>query len=194
MQELEGWESFYVIVGSSAGALIGLQFVVMTLLAEAPVQQADAKAGAAFASPSVVHFSAVLLVSAILSAPWHAMTGAAVLSGLIGVAGMIYSANVSRRMRAQHAYMPVLEDWLFHVVLPVGAYCVLAGGAYGTIGSEHVAMFLIGAAALLLLFIGIHNAWDTVVYNVFVQRRQRSEEKSARSDDERAPEERPQSS
>ena len=36
MQELEGWESFYVIVGSSAGALIGLQFVVMTLLADRP--------------------------------------------------------------------------------------------------------------------------------------------------------------
>ncbi len=178
MEELEGWESFYVIVGSSAGALIGLQFVVMTLLAEAPVHQADAKAGAAFASPSVVHFSAVLLMSAILSAPWHAMAGAAVLSGLIGVAGMIYSANVSRRMRAQHAYTPVLEDWMFHVVLPVGAYCVLAAGACGTIGSEHVAMFLIGAAALLLLFIGIHNAWDTVVYNVFVQRRQRSKEES----------------
>jgi hypothetical protein len=27
-----GWENFYVIVGSSAGALIGLQFVVITLI------------------------------------------------------------------------------------------------------------------------------------------------------------------
>jgi len=25
-------------------------------------------------------------------------------------------------------------------------------------------LFVIGAAALLLLFIGIHNAWDTVTY------------------------------
>jgi hypothetical protein len=179
MTELEGWESFYVIVGSSAGALIGLQFVVMTLLAEMPVHKADAKAGAAFSTPSVVHFGAVLLMSAILSAPWHGISGAAVLSGLIGVTGMIYSANVARRMRAQAAYSPVLEDWMFHVALPVGAYCVLAAGAYGTIGSVHVAMFLIGAAALLLLFIGIHNAWDTVVYNVFVQRRQRSNEERA---------------
>jgi len=30
MEALKEWESFYVIVGSSAGALIGLQFVVMT--------------------------------------------------------------------------------------------------------------------------------------------------------------------
>jgi hypothetical protein len=34
--ELAEWNSFYVIVGSSAGALIGLQFVVMALIAETP--------------------------------------------------------------------------------------------------------------------------------------------------------------
>ena len=30
MRVLDGWENFYVIAGSSAGALIGLQFVVIT--------------------------------------------------------------------------------------------------------------------------------------------------------------------
>ena len=30
------------------------------------------------------------------------------------------------------------------------------------------ALFGVGAAALLLLFVGIHNAWDAVVYHVFV--------------------------
>ena len=33
MTALSAWENFYVIVGSSAGALIGLQFVVITLIA-----------------------------------------------------------------------------------------------------------------------------------------------------------------
>src|SRR6266581_9331982 len=36
MSELAEWDSFYVIVGSAAGALIGLQFVVMALIAERP--------------------------------------------------------------------------------------------------------------------------------------------------------------
>ncbi len=40
MQELKHWESFYVIVGSAVGALIGLQFVVMTLIAERPPPRA----------------------------------------------------------------------------------------------------------------------------------------------------------
>ena len=34
-------------------------------------------------------------------------------------------------------------------------------------------MFGVAAAALLLLFIAIHNAWDAVTYHVFVNRPQR---------------------
>jgi len=47
MSELAGWDSFYVIVGSAAGALIGLQFVVVTLIADRPHLRV-AEAGAAF--------------------------------------------------------------------------------------------------------------------------------------------------
>jgi hypothetical protein len=68
LQELVEWESFYVIVGSSAGALIGLQFVVLTLIAEKP-QLATAEGGAAYLTPTIVHFGAVLLLSAVLRVP-----------------------------------------------------------------------------------------------------------------------------
>ena len=63
------WENFYVIVGSSGGALIGLQFVVMTLLADKP-RLATPEAGAAFATPNVVHFSAALLLC-LMRVPWR---------------------------------------------------------------------------------------------------------------------------
>jgi hypothetical protein len=66
MTALERWDSFYVIVGSSAGALIGLQFVVMTLIAERPVATKDAQAGAAFATPNVLHFGVVLFLTLVL--------------------------------------------------------------------------------------------------------------------------------
>ena len=56
-----GWENFYVIVGSSAGALIGLQFVVMTLVAERLMPSAETTG--AFATPSVIHFAVVLFLS-----------------------------------------------------------------------------------------------------------------------------------
>ena len=73
---------------------------------------------------------------------------------------MTYSLNVIRRMQIQGAYQPEFEDWLFHVVLPIAAYAILALAAIAALSHAREALFGIGAAALLLLFIGIHNAWD----------------------------------
>jgi len=167
MAAFAGWENFYVIVGSSAGALIGLQFVVITLIANRPIVVGQAQAGSAFATPTTVHFGAVLLLSAIVSAPWHGVAIAAVLWGLMGLAGIVYEIIVFRRMRVQNVYTPQFEDWLFHVLLPLAAYATLAGSAYAICSGAPSAMFSVGAAALLLLFIGIHNAWDTVTYHIF---------------------------
>jgi hypothetical protein len=166
MSEFAEWNNFYVIVGSAAGALIGLQFVVMTLIAERPRLRTP-EAGAAFATPSVVHFGVVLLLSAVASAPWHAISAVAVLWGLVGLSGIVYAVVVTRRLRMQTVYRPVFEDWLFHVVLPCAAYAMLAGAAYVALSHTRPVLFLVGAAALLLLFVGIHNAWDAVTYHVF---------------------------
>ncbi len=68
-------------------------------------------------------------------------------------------------------YEPEFEDWLFHVVLPVAAYAILALSALAALSHAREALFGIGAAALLFLFIGIHNAWDGVFYHVFLSKR-----------------------
>ena len=175
MNPLAGWENFYVIVGSSAGALVGLQFVVITLIADTPIARADAQAGGAFSTPSVVHFGAVLFLSAIVSAPWGGLTPAAVIWGLLGLFGIAYSVIVARRMRTQTAYKPVGEDWLFHALLPLVAYLALAASPCATRSHARLALFAVAAAALLLLFVGIHNAWDAVTYHVFVRRRGQSQ-------------------
>src|SRR5947209_11971614 len=175
MKALDGWENFYVIVGSSAGALIGLQFVVLTLIAGRPVERGEAQAGEAFSTPSVVHFGVVLLMSAVVSAPWQGIGTVAVLWGLVGLSGIVYTVVVARRLRVQTVYRPVFEDWLFHALLPFAAYAMLAGSAYAAHFDARTALFLVGAASLLLLFIGIHNAWDTVTHLVFFQKRGKRE-------------------
>jgi hypothetical protein len=169
MPELAEWDSFYVIVGSAAGGLIGLQFVVMTLIAERPPLRV-AQTGPAFATPTIVHFGAALLLSALVRVPWHAIAPAAVLWGLVGLSGAGYVAIVTRRMRRQADYRPVFEDWLFHVLLPLAAYLLLPVAAVAAVSRPREALFGIAAAALLLLFVGIHNAWDAVAYQVFVKR------------------------
>jgi len=170
MAELAQWDSFYVIVGSAAGALIGLQFVVMTLIAERPLLRV-AEGAAAFGTPTVVYFSATLLLSAVLRVPWPNITAVAVASLVIGLFGIAYSAIVFRRMRQQTAYRPDAEDWFYFAGLPFAGYVVLTVSAAGMLYRNGVALFGIGAAALILLFTGIHNAWDTVTYHVSVTRR-----------------------
>ena len=170
LPDLVEWESFYVIVGSAAGALIGLQFVVLTLIAEKP-DLGSPEAGAAFATPTIVHFSSVLLLSAILRIPWHSIGVFAAAWGAIALAGIAYAIIVARRMRTQDAYKPELEDWLFHVVLPVAAYALLGVSALAARSREEETLLAVAAAVLLLLFIGIHNAWDAVAYHVFVNMR-----------------------
>ena len=170
MSPLADWDTFYVIVGSSAGALVGLQFVVMTLIANRP-DLSTPEAGAAFATPNVVHFGMVLFLSAALSLPWHRTSSAATAWGLVGVGGLIYTLLVIRRMKRQDAYRPVFEDWLFHAIAPLVAYTALLGSAFVARSHTRAALFAVGAATLILLGVGIHNAWDAVMYHVVTARR-----------------------
>jgi hypothetical protein len=167
-----GWESFYVIIGSSAAVLIGLQFVVMTLSTEINAPGGGSVVGA-FSTPTIVHFCAVLLIAAVLSAPWSALSGAAIALGLCGVAGLAYALMVLRRTRRQTVYVPVLEDWIWHNVLPLIAYATLLVAALLLQRNPAPSLFVIGGTALLLLFVGIHNAWDAGTY--IALRRQRPE-------------------
>lgn len=160
---LAGWESYYVIVGSSAAALTGLQFVVIALVADIAQRPSDDQIGA-FGTPSIVHFCVALLTSATLSAPWRRLESAAIALGIVGLVGLVYAAIVVRRARRQSGYTPVFEDWLWHAALPVVAYAMMGGGALTLASHEHEALFFVAAATLLLVFIGIHNAWDTVTW------------------------------
>jgi hypothetical protein len=138
-------------------------FVVITLIAGARMRRSSGSV-AAFGTPTVVHFCAALLVAAILSAPWQALWNAGLLLGLSGLGGVTYVVIVLRRARRQTEYQPVLEDWLWHTVFPLVSYTALVVAAMVLPGNPALALFVIAAVTVLLLFIGIHNAWDTVTY------------------------------
>jgi hypothetical protein len=176
MTTLAAWESFYVIVGSSAAALTGLQFVVISVVGADPDKlETGTEEIGAFGTPTVVHFCVTLLVAAIVSAPWHALGAVRWAIGLCGIGGLLYTGTVVRRARAQKGYRPVLEDWIWHAVLPAIAYVTLLVASISATGDGRSALFVIAAAALLLLYVGIHNAWDAVVY-IALSRRKESKE------------------
>ncbi len=165
LSPLATWQNFYVIIGSAAATLTGLLFVVIALIAGVRVRVSSPSSGiAVFSTPNVFHFGAALLVAASLSAPWQALWQAGVLLGLAGLGGATYVVIVLRRARRQTDYQPVMEDWLFHTVFPLVSYTALVVAALLLPGYPAPALFVIAAATVLLLFIGIHNAWDNVTY------------------------------
>jgi len=176
MKVLADWQNFYVIVGSSAGALIGLQFVLITLIAQIPTSGSE-EAGNAFATPTVIHFGSVLLLAGIAAAPWKTLLPLTISWGVLGGFGVVYTTIVIGRMRRQDAYRPEFEDWLFHAWLPLAAYACLLGSAASLARSVDWVLFAIAGSGMLLLFVGIHNAWDAATYHVFVVNRRRLQER-----------------
>ncbi len=162
---LARWQNFYVLVGSAAAALTGLQFVVIALVTQIRLRNSEGGIDA-FSTPTIVYFSTVLLLAAVLCAPWSGLLAVAVIITACGAAGMVYAAVVARRARRQSAYSLVAEDWVWHVALPLAAHAMLLAAGLSLARRPAAALFTIAAVALLLLFVGIHNAWDAVTYMV----------------------------
>lgn len=171
------WESFYVIVGSSAAALTGLQFVVITVGAERAGEIMRPEAQSAFGTPTVIHFCAVLVISALVSMPWHTLISPAICLAIAAVVGLALMRSIYRGILAQNTYKPVFEDWLTHVWLPAIAYAALLLSSILLPFRPHEASFLLAFTSLLLLLTAIHNAWDSVVFLTTRRTAQKPDEK-----------------
>jgi len=160
---LEGWDNFYVIAGSAAAGLTGLTFVVIALVADA--HRVNVSGLRAFVTPTIVHFGSVLALAAFLTVPRVGPASLAVGFAAGGIAGVCYALMIARNMRGHGIdYLPVREDWLWHVMLPASAYAALLAMALLVGGWPEQTLYGVAAIAMLLLFIGIHNAWDIAVW------------------------------
>lgn len=162
------WGNFYVITGTSAATLTGLQFIVQTLIAsdeQGTMTAGDPQGGIeAFGSPTVVHFTLAILLSALMCVPWPGYASLQGMLVLLGAGALVYVSIVLRRARRQRSYVPVMEDWFWHIVMPAiaGSAVVTAGILLAT--HTRASAFLVALATLLVLSTGIHNAWDTVTF------------------------------
>jgi len=106
---------------------------------------------------------------------------------LIGLIGAIYIVVVARRMKIQRAYRPEFEDWLFFVVLPLVAYAALPLSAFAAFSHGRESLFGVGAATLVLLFLGIRNSWDSISYHVFHSSTGKEERRADEASENREP-------
>jgi hypothetical protein len=172
--ELTHWSNFFVIIGAAAGTLIGLQFVVITLSAYIGRSGPPSGAIRAYATPTIVHFSAVLLTAGVLSMPKHSRASLTTTLVLIAIGGLGYVAWITVEARRQDAYSPVRSDWVWHTILPLASYGAVFIAGLMAASATAASLYVVGAAVLLLLFIGIHNAWDGAIY--MLQNASRSED------------------
>jgi hypothetical protein len=165
---LAGWDNFYVILGSTSGGLTGLTFVVIALLRESGQAVRPTGVGA-FVTPTIVHFCGVLALAAFMSMPHQSagtLSAGLALGGLSGVAyGCLVGVNMYRIGVGATRYAPVREDWIWNVIVPTLGYAALV--LMAALIRERLtrqALYGVAVLALALLFIGIRNAWDLVVW------------------------------
>lgn len=160
---LAGWENFYVIIGSAAGGLTGLTFVVIALIRDAT--SASTEGMRAFVTPTIVHFGGVLALACFVSMPHP---GAGTLSAgfaIGGLAGVVYGGFIAWSLRHHGTpYVVVREDWIFNVFVPTALYAWLCLMAVLVWTRPAAAAYGVGAFSLILLFVGIRNAWDIAVW------------------------------
>jgi hypothetical protein len=159
---LSSWQNFYVIVGSSAGALTGLQFVVITLVTQTRAAR-DMRDIHAFGTPTVIHFCTALLLSAVMTAPWQSFASLGVCLAACGAVGVAYSFRVFWHAR-KAAYNPDVEDWVWYVVFPLVAHLALSGAGVLVWSNVSWSLAAIAGGAVMFLLLGVRNAWDAVTF------------------------------
>lgn len=161
---LANWSNFYVTMGSSAAALTGLMFVVITLVNRGERSQGSSDGIATFSTPTVLHFCAALFFSAVLNAPWHLLLDPAFIIGLTALYGVVYVLRVMRRTKRLTGYTPDTEDWMWYTIVPLVAYSIILAGAVILPIASVRALFVLAGGVVLLIFLGIRNSWDVVTF------------------------------
>jgi hypothetical protein len=162
---LKSWSRLYSLAGNASATLIGLLFVA-ALVSSGYTQ--DRNPGLRlFISPSVVHFSIVLVASLIALALLENQLFIAVLVGSDGLFGVIYASLVLHRMMQQGFLARIdWEDRVWYLALPTIGYAMMVAAAVSFLLEISIACGLLALAMVALLLAGIRNAWDITVWMI----------------------------
>lgn len=159
-----GWENFYLIVGPSAGALIGLMFVVVTLSQGRDPQQYEAGKHL-YTSPIVWHLGVVLGLSAAAVAPPVTPTVFGIAVGVLGLIGIGFGMRSTIGIARQRLTgADTMFDAWFYGILPTITYVAMAGSAVAMLLGSRWAEDAVAASLMALLMVSIHAEWDLVTF------------------------------
>ena len=162
ISKLEAWHDFYVMTGSAAAALTGLLFVIVTLAPHIVARNVDTGVRS-FISPIAVHFTAAMTVSAVMLAPDVPATplGGGLATGGVGL--IVYMLWTRATRQWANSRLPIL-DWIWYIGLPLAAFVLIIGSGIAILANAALGPYTLAGATVLLIIIGIRNAWDIVVW------------------------------
>ncbi|MBV8095831.1 MAG: hypothetical protein JOY71_01280 [Acetobacteraceae bacterium] len=158
---LRSWHDFYILIGTASATLVGLTFVTASI--GAAIFRERPHGLRAFLSPTVVHFSTVLIACLIALVPAESPTSLGLLLAGGGLLGLLYGGFVWRAM-IRHGMNIDLEDRLWYAMLPILGHLLLAMGGLGLVLQAPMGCDLLAVGMGLLLIAGIRNAWDMTVW------------------------------
>ena len=158
----EGWGEFYLLAGSAAAVLIGLIFVVISLMQDRS-RSTVLSSSRLYMGPIVLGVSFVLVLSAAALMPgiepdqFAAIAGAVALWGL--ARGLMSSLGIARLKDEVH-----WTDLWFYGVAPSLIYVGLGAVALACWRHWPWAMFGHAAAITAILLLAIRNEWDLITW------------------------------
>jgi hypothetical protein len=161
----EHWGEFYLLVGSAAAVLIGLLFVVVTLMQDKP-RSTMLNGARYYMGPVVLHVSFVLVLSAAALAPHISPKAFACIAGALAAWGFARATMSFVGIRTLHwqEEPPHWTDSWFYGAIPAATYVALAAVAWAFWTGQHWAVDGVAVVINAILLVTIRNEWDLVTW------------------------------
>jgi len=161
---LTDWHNFYSLIGGAAATLVALMFVAASI--GAGVFKGERQIGVrSFLSPTVVHFSAILVICLLGIVPTATWLSVGALEADAGAIGLVYSFLIWHRMIRHDIIGRIdLADRLWYLILPTAAYLMVIAAGISLWQQHQAGLDVLAIALILLLLIGIRNAWDMTIW------------------------------
>ena len=157
----ESWSEFYLLAGSAAAVLIGLIFVVISLMQDR--SRSSVLAGSRlYMGPIVLGVSFVLALSAAALVPRMDQRSFAAITGIVAVWGMIRGLVSIAGIQGRHDVH--WTDLWYYGVIPSAIYAALGAVAVAFWNGWRCAEPGVAAVITALLLLAIRNEWDLITW------------------------------
>jgi hypothetical protein len=163
-EALRNWHDFYLLVGGASATLAGLMLVAMSLRSGLATERVGVQT---FVRPTLIHFVYVLATASVVLIPTMTRTLLGVLLVLVGLTSFGFTLWTLPYLHRGYQKREVdTADLVWSFLMPSVSYLLYVGTGVGLLKGDRQAFSGLAVVTVLLLVVGIHNAWDLVVWRV----------------------------